>query len=94
VFNNQLINQALEAFGIERSLSDKGSSYDNAVGEATFKTIKTEFVNGRIFTSQEELELELFDYVNWFNNILIHGSLDYLTPTEYKLRNQAQLQAN
>jgi len=94
VFNNQLIDQALEAFGIERSLSDKGSPYDNAVGEATFKTIKTEFVNGGIFTSQEELELELFDYVNWFNNIRIHGSLDYLTPTEYKLRNQAQLQAN
>ncbi|WP_226371028.1 IS3 family transposase, partial [Virgibacillus alimentarius] len=24
--------------------------------------------------------------VNWFNNIRIHGSLDYLTPAEYKLK--------
>lgn len=86
-FKNQIIDDALDTFGIERSLSEKGSPYDNAVAEATFKTIKTEFVNGRVFTSQEELDLELFDYVNWFNNIRIHGSLNYQTPTEYKLAN-------
>lgn len=84
-FKNQFIDETLDTFGIERSLSEKGSPYDNAVAEATFKTIKTEFVQGRIFISQEELELELFDYVNWFNNIRIHGSLNYQTPTEYKL---------
>lgn len=83
-FKNQLIDQALETFGIERSLNEKGTPYDNAVAEATFKTIKTEFVGGRVLTSRQELDLELFDYVNWFNNIIIHGSLGYLTPSEYK----------
>src|SRR5699024_9450007 len=39
-FKNQLIDDALEAFGIERSLSEKGTPYDNAVAEAMFKTIK------------------------------------------------------
>src|SRR5690625_75558 len=86
-FKNQFIDQALETFGIERSLSEKGTPYDNAVAEATFKTIKTEFVNGSIFPCQQSLDLELFDYVHWFNHIRIHGSLDYLTPTEYKLMN-------
>lgn len=86
-FKNQLIDDALDAFGIERSLSEKGTPYDNAVAEAMFKTIKTEFVNGTIFPSQQALDLELFDYVNWFNNIRIHGSLGYLTPAEYKLMN-------
>ena len=86
-FKNQLIDDALEAFGIERSLSEKGNPYDNAVAEAMFKTIKTEFVNGTVFPCQEALDLELFDYVNWFNNIRIHGSLNYLTPAEYKLLN-------
>jgi len=85
-FDNALI-EALETFGIERSLSDKGSPYDNAVAEATFKSIKTEFVYGRVFSCQQELDLELFDYVNWFNNIRIHGSLDYLSPVEYKRAN-------
>lgn len=56
----------------EPVISDKGSPYDNAVAEATFKSIKTEFVHGRV---QQELDLELFDYVNWFNNIRIHRSL-------------------
>jgi putative transposase len=84
-FKNELIDQALETFGIERSLSNKGTPYDNAVAEATFKTIKTEFVNDRVFSCQQELDYELFDYVNWFNNIRIHESLDYLTPSEFKL---------
>ncbi len=87
-FKNKLMDEALDTFGIVRSLSDKGTPYDNAVAEATFKTIKTEFVSGRVFTSQQELDLELFDYVNWFNNIRIHGSLDYLTPNEYRGKHQ------
>ncbi|MDU4248544.1 MAG: IS3 family transposase, partial [Thomasclavelia ramosa] len=33
----------------------------------------------------EELELELFDYVNWYNNIRIHGSLGYVSPVEYRM---------
>ncbi|HLS67456.1 MAG TPA: IS3 family transposase, partial [Pseudogracilibacillus sp.] len=92
-FKNQLIDEALTTFGIDRSLSNKGTPYDNAVAEATFKSIKTEFVNGVVFSSQEELELELFDYVNWFNNIRIHESLDYLTPREYKLQHQLEQSA-
>ncbi|MEQ6391373.1 IS3 family transposase [Bacillaceae bacterium S4-13-58] len=90
-FKNKLIDEALETFGIERSLSEKGTPYDNAVAEATFKTIKTEFVSGMVFSSQRELDLELFDYVNWFNNIRIHGSLDYLTPNEYKYNHQVEM---
>jgi len=41
------------------------------------KTIKTEIINGTIIPCQQALDLELFDYVNWFINIRIHGSLDY-----------------
>ncbi len=84
-FKNQLIDQALETFEIKRSLSKKGTPYDNAVAEATFKTIKTEFIQGRVFSTQQELDLALFDYVNWFNTIRIHGSLNYLSPKAYKL---------
>ena len=92
-FKNRLIDEALATFEIDRSLSNKGTPYDNAVAEATFKSIKTEFINGTIFSSQEELDRELFDYVNWFNNIRIHQSLDYLTPREYKLMHQLEQNA-
>lgn len=80
------LDPQLTLFQIKRSLNHKGTPHDNAAREATFKTIKTEFISGRIFPNQHVLDLELFDYVNLFNNIRIHGSLDYLTPTEYKLR--------
>ena len=52
--------------------------------EKVYKIIKTEFAFNRIFKSFEELETELFDYVNWYNNFRIHSSLNYLTPVEYK----------
>lgn len=83
-FKNKSIDQALETFGIERSLSAKGTPYDNAVAESTFKTLKTEFILGEQFKSQEELDLGLFDYINWYNHVRIHGSLGYQTPTAYK----------
>jgi len=84
-FKNALIEETLETFGIKRSLSMKGCPYDNAVAEASFKIIKTEFVKGKIFRDLEELQYELADYVNWFNNHRIHSSLGYLTPKEYRI---------
>ncbi len=83
-FKNKLIENLLTTFNIKRSLSKKGCPYDNAVAEAAYKVIKTEFAFNRIFNSLEELERELFDYVNWYNSIRIHGSLNYLTPIEFK----------
>lgn len=84
-FKNQLIDKTLKTFHIKRSLSMKGCPYDNAVAEATFKVIKTEFVKGKVFESLDELQYRLADYINWFNNHRIHSSLGYLTPYQYKL---------
>ena len=83
-FKNKAIDQVLKNFDIERSLSKKGCPYDNAVAEASFKVAKTEFTFNKKFNSFTELEYELFDYVNWYNKHRIHGSLDYLTPVEYR----------
>lgn len=74
----------LETFNINRSLSAKGCPYDNAVAEATYKIIKTEFAFNKRFESLEELEPKLFDYVNWYNNIRIYGLLEYKLPIKYR----------
>ncbi|SIS64641.1 putative transposase, partial [Salimicrobium flavidum] len=50
---------------IDRSLSEKGCPYDNAVAEATYKVLKTEFIYGETFETLQELEIALFDYVHW-----------------------------
>lgn len=83
-FDNRLIDDILDAFSIRRSLSMKGCPYDNAVAESTFKSFKAEFVYRRIFTSIEQLKLELADYVHWFNSIRLHGTLGYLSPDEFQ----------
>lgn len=83
-FDNKLIDEVLKTFEIERSLSTKGCPYDNAVAEATMKALKTEFVKQMKFENLEQLETELFDYVNWYNNFRPHSSLQYLTPVAFK----------
>lgn len=83
-FKNNAIDSIIETFKIKRSLSRKGCPYDNAVAEAAFKVFKTEFVNQQLFISLEQLKIELFDYVNWYNNIRIHSSLGYLSPVAYR----------
>ncbi|MGF7060667.1 transposase InsO family protein [Brassicibacter mesophilus] len=86
-FKNKLIEEVLDTFKIKRSLSMKGCPYDNAVAEATFKIIKTEFTKNYCFENLEELELKLADYVNWFNNFRIHSTLGYLSPRQFKNHN-------
>ena len=86
-FKNQTIEELLETFHIERSLSHKGCPYDNAVAEATFKIIKTEFVWNETFASLEELKLKLWDYIHWYNHHRIHSSLGYQTPIQYRENN-------
>lgn len=83
-FKNQIIDEILDVFEIECSLSVKGCAYNNAVAEATYKVIKTEFVNNQIFETQEQLGYEIADYVNWYNNHRIYSSLGYLYPVEYR----------
>ena len=84
-FKNKVIDEVLKAFEIERSLSKKGCPYDNAVAEAGYKIIKTEFAFNRIFKDLQELKKDLTDYVLWYNYKRIHGALNYMTPVEYRL---------
>lgn len=79
-FDNQLIEDMLEAFGITRSLSHAGCPYDNAVAESTYRSFKLEFINQETFQSLEELTLKTKDYVHWWNHHRILGSLNYQTP--------------
>jgi len=48
----------LKMFSIQHSLSREECPYDNAVTEAMFKVVKTEFTNGVCFSNLDQLELE------------------------------------
>ncbi|WP_317910764.1 IS3 family transposase, partial [Enterococcus faecium] len=38
----------------------------------------------------QQLDLELFDYVNWWNHLRLHGTLGYETPVGYRNQRLAQ----
>lgn len=83
-FKNKVIDEVITSFDIKRSLSKKGTPLDNAVIESTNHILKTEFVYQNRFQTLAELETKLFDYVHWYNNIRIHGSIGYVTPIAYR----------
>ena len=83
-FKNRLIEEIVTTFNIKRSLSKKGTPLDNAVIESTNHILKTEFVYQNKFQTLMELETKLFDYIHWYNNIRIHGSIGYTTPIAYR----------
>jgi putative transposase len=56
-FKNKIIDEALKTFGIKRSLSMKGCPHDNAVAEAMFKVVKTEFTNSAHCSSLDQLAI-------------------------------------
>lgn len=58
-FKNKTIERLLNNFEIDRSLSKAGNPYDNAVAEATFKSIKKEFVYQNNFETLSELKKSL-----------------------------------
>lgn len=84
-FANQEMDEILDAFDIQRSLSKKGYPYDNAVAESTYKSFKKEFVYPNHFETLEQLKVQLFDYVNWWNHIRLHGTLHYQSPVRFRI---------
>nr|WP_308194653.1 IS3 family transposase [Pseudonocardia kujensis] len=56
--------QRLEDHGILASMGSVGDSYDNALMENFFSTLKTELVYRRSWQTREQAENELFAYID------------------------------
>lgn len=83
-FDNHTIDELLDTFDIERSLSRKGNPYDNAVAESTYKSFKFEFVYDNQFDTLYDLQVQLMDYVHWWNHFRPHGALNYASPVDFR----------
>ena len=59
-----------------------GDSYDNAMAESLFSSLKRELVDVSHFSTIAEARLEVFEWVIWYNRKRLHSSLGYLTPEE------------
>lgn len=83
----------LEA-GIEPSVGSVGDSYDNALAETVIGLFKTEVIRRRgPWRSLEAVEYAALEWVDWYNNRRLLGSVGDMPPAEAEARYYAQLEA-
>lgn len=69
---------------IVQSMGTVGDSYDNAMAESLWSSLKRELVDDAHFATKEEARLAIFEWITWYNNERLHSSLDYMSPREYE----------
>lgn len=66
-------------------MSRKANCWDNAVAESFFKTLKVECVYHVKFSTREQAELAIFEYIEtWYNRNRRHSALNGLTILEFE----------
>ncbi len=77
---------ALDAAGIERSMSRAGNCYDNAAMESFWSTLKSDTSLDRtIPLTRRQAELAVFDYIeSFYNPTRRHSSLGQISPVAFE----------
>lgn len=78
-YQKMLINK-----GVIQSMSRKGNCLDNAVMENFFGLLKSELLYLQKFSSIEDFERELKDYLYYYNNVRIKAKLKGLSPVNFR----------
>lgn len=82
--------KALEAAGIDRSMSRAGNCYDNAAMESFWSTLKSDTgLDESIPASRRHAELAVFDYIETFYNpTRRHSSIGQISPVAFENKQQ------
>ncbi len=73
-----------------QSMSRKGNCWDNAVSESFFSTLKTRLTHHRTYNSMEELEKDIFWYIEiYYNRYRKHSSNNWISPEQKELNYKA-----
>ena len=84
-YANAAFRAALDTSSILQSMSGKGNSYDNAVVESFFATLKTEEVEGAGYETRQQAKTSIFSYLEGFyNSERRHSSIGYLSPNDFE----------
>lgn len=76
---------ACQRHGIRRSMGRIGSSYDNALAEAFFATLKRELdVDHRRWATEADARRDVFRWIAFYNHRRRHSALGYLSPADYE----------
>ncbi len=70
--------------GITQSMGTVGDSYDNAMAESFFASLKREVVDDEHFATRAEARAAVFEWLIWYNADRLHSALEYRPPLEYE----------
>lgn len=73
---------------IFQSMSRKGNCHDNSVMENFFGLLKQEIYYDRVFTSYQELNQSIIDWINYYNTKRIKKKLNWLSPVQFRIAYQ------
>ncbi len=77
---------ACRTHGIRRSMGRVGSSYDNAMAESFFASIKRELLHGERWLNNSEARISVFSWLAWYNNRRRRSALGQASPVEFEQR--------
>lgn len=82
---NPLFTRLLQDNGILPSMGSVGDSFDNALMENFWSTLKIELVYRTSWRTRDEAENAIFAFIDgWYNTRRIQRELGYLSPDEYE----------
>jgi len=77
----------LESIGAVLSMSRAGRPWENGQCESFMKTLKQEEIDARPYSTLEELEQHLEEFIEQnYNQVRLHSALGYLSPAEFEAR--------
>jgi len=71
---------------INPSYIEPGKPWQNGFAESFHSRLRDEFLDGEVFTSAREAQVQLDAWRRDWNTQRLHSSLGYLTPQEYAAR--------
>ena len=67
------------------SMGSVGDCYDNAMCESFFATLECERIDRRTYKTQQEAQLDIFDYIEgWYNPHRRHKGIGQKSPMKFE----------
>jgi len=81
-YTSKAFQQQLWRYQIKQSMSRRGNCWDNSPMERCFRSLKSEWIPKECYSSYQEAENDIMQYIKYYNSYRPHSFNSYQTPVE------------